>query len=1611
MPLEGDGVRLEVINQLQGSVTAYKGHLTRRYNEIRSLFANAASVSEIMMKKNSLDDLFSRYSTVVERLLQTVVDLDDKERVAFNYQCELDVRCLFREEFSGRIRSMQGLPLPRSELSSARTPHEKPRESPRGIDSNPPIIRTSPSSSGSYSGHSKGSQAKLAVAQLEIEKLREQQRLKEKRHELDKERLKVELEMELLSARADAEQAKIELSMASVGGEGLTNRSISSLNVPKQTLHETVGRYFESYDEVPRLTPTPLQQPERIPHVQGFPHHSADSIDVPEVQRFLQSQQEAMKQQDETVRLVATGLERLEMPKRELMSFDGDPKGYPRFIKGFEVNVERRVKDYDERLTFLIQYCRGTAKEAIENCIMLPPEQGYREAKDILRKNFGQKHIVVRAFIDKVIKGPQIRASEPDTLSQLARDMGNCILNSEHMHYQADINSMDTLKRIVMRLPSHLQAKWAEESSGLIESGIEPEFSHLTKFVERRAVVANTAFGKLVGTKPDGEKDPKPVRRKMAHDQAVKATTLAKQASYGYQRQEIASEPRQTQSAGTQVSNSPEFLCPSVCLFCDGSHALEKCFRFRDRSYKERKEFVLNKRLCMNCLKENHVAKRCRLARACMLSGCARRHHSLLHPPPALGEVSRVSNCEALRVPVNQGPSSASGAGEGQCAAIGSSRPRVGFRVVPVRVRGCDGGPEVETCAFLDNGSDTTLCLKGLVQRLGLNGTPKHFTLSSVNSESSPRVGYEVALDVMALNGDDSVRLDKVWTVDRLPVLNRNVPCEEDVKRWPHLRGIEFPKLDGKAVEILIGNDVPEAHWVFEQRRGRRKQPYAVRTPLGWTLIGPLGQTSISEAQVNFVCGGQEMLSNQFKRLYNAEFSESLSCSKPAFSVEDHRALAILESSARMVDGHYQLALPWRFQTPCLPNNRSVAARRLQALKRRFLADPVLFEKYKDTIDQYIANGHARKVLTPDDPSPGKLWYLPHHPVFHPGKPNKVRVVFDCAARFRETSLNDQLLQGPDLTSNLTGVLLRFRQEPVALVADVEQMFHQVRVKPEDCDALRFLWWEDSDFTKGVVDHQMLVHLFGASSSPCCASFALKKTANDNKSSFDVLTIDTVNRNFYVDDCLTSVSTVPEAHRLVSQLSNLLAQGGFHLTKWISNCREVLKSIPAHERAPSIRDLDLEDLPLDRALGTHWDVERDTLSFKVAKRDVPSTRRGMLSLISGLYDPLGFAAPFILPAKTLLQELCRQDFGWDEQIPDEKLLRWRNWVGNLSNLEQITWPRCFKAKGFGDLTDIQLHHFSDASEVGYGAASYLRLKDNAGHIQCSLVFAKSRVAPLKTITIPRMELTAASVSAKLHKFLEEQLDLPIHRSIFWTDSTIVLQYLRNEAKPFQIFVANRLAIIHDVSSSRQWRHVDSQFNPADLASRGLLSIDSEKLRFWLEGPDFLKEEEHKWPSLQIEIPSLRDDDLELRRRKSEVHTVVQEDVLQSLLSRYSSLYNLQTSVAWLLRFKDHLRVRIIKLPTEKYTKGGLTVKEITRATKEVVKVIQREAFPKELVRERLNCIGYASPLRKLSPFLHDGVICVGGRLNNASIPFSAKHPMILPSKHPVTDLIIKDYHE
>ena len=378
-----------------------------------------------------------------------------------------------------------------------------------------------------------------------------------------------------------------------------------------------------------------------------------------------------------------------------------------------------------------------------------------------------------------------------------------------------------------------------------------------------------------------------------------------------------------------------------------------------------------------------------------------------------------------------------------------------------------------------------------------------------------------------------------------------------------------------------------------------------------------------------------------------------------SMSQNDQRALNIMKGTVKLSNGHYEIGLPWKNHPPHLENNRPQAENRLQLLKKRLQKDAILHEKYTDFMADLLQKSYARKVTTEEQLQREK-WYLPHHPVFHPQKPGKVRVVFDCSAKYRGSSLNYQLLQGPDLTNTLVGVLTRFREEPVAFMADVEAMFYQVRVQPEDCEYLRFLWWPHGHLGKEPEEYQMLVHLFGGDSSPSCANYALKRTAEDNKEDFDAVTIATVKRNFYVDDCLKSVPTNPKAVKLVGELRELLSRGGFRLTKWISNSKKVMDSVPESEKVPSVKNLDLsENVTLtERALGVQWNVHTDTFSFKIVDKKKPATRRGILSVICSVYDPLGFVSPCILPAKAIQQDLCLKGLGWDDLIPETSKQKW-----------------------------------------------------------------------------------------------------------------------------------------------------------------------------------------------------------------------------------------------------------------------------------------------------------------------------------------------------------------
>ena len=303
----------------------------------------------------------------------------------------------------------------------------------------------------------------------------------------------------------------------------------------------------------------------------------------------------------------------------------------------------------------------------------------------------------------------------------------------------------------------------------------------------------------------------------------------------------------------------------------------------------------------------------------------------------------------------------------------------------------------------------------------------------------------------------------------------------------------------------------------------------------------------------------------------------------------------------------------------------------------------------------------------------------------------------------------------------------------------------------------------------------------------------------------------------------------------------MCSKGGFNLTKFVSNSKDVVNAIEDSDKSKSLKNLDItsEPLPVERALGVQWCVENDCFIFSIKIKEKPATRRGILSAVSSVFEPLGFAAPFMLKIKQMLQELCAENKSWDEELSCQQKLQWQNWQKDVVKLESCVIQRCVKPVNFGVIVNVSLHHFSDAAEKAYGQVSYLRLENAEGEVSCSMLIGKARVAPLKMITIPRMELTAATLSVKMSKILKEELEYKNYDEYYWTDSQVVLSYLNNPSKRFKVFVANRVATILDHSTKEQWRYVPSSQNPADDASRGLSIKKFLENKRWFCGHDFL----------------------------------------------------------------------------------------------------------------------------------------------------------------------------
>ena len=914
--------------------------------------------------------------------------------------------------------------------------------------------------------------------------------------------------------------------------------------------------------------------------------------------------------------------------------------------------------------------------------------------------------------------------------------------------------------------------------------------------------------------------------------------------------------------------------------------------------------------------------------------------------------------------------------------------------------------------------------------------------------------------------------------------MNRDdIPSQEDIARWNHLEGVKIPKLPSdyyqiEDVTVMIGTNIPTASAPLEVVLGDEGEPYALRSQLGWVIYGLPGKPNQQEVQVNFckinnvtsVQDSNERLGEQLKNYMNMEFVERLSDSTLLPSVEDRKFLQLMDERVEVKSGHYVVPLPFRKQPLDMPNNYTQATAYANYLKRKLKNNQQLHDEYSDFMTNLEEKGYSERVppeeLQRED---GRVWYIPHHAVRHPRK-QSIRVVFNCPAKYGGTSLNSELLQGPDMTNRLYGILLRWRKEEIAVMADVEAMFHQVNVPSDDRDMLRYIWWPQGDLQRDPEVYRMKVHIFGAISSPSCANYALRRCATDHSSQYEETVCQTVLNDFYVDDLLKSMENEEEAVKLVRDLREMLAEGGFSLKKWVSNSREVIDSVPSTERAKTLKSLDIyqEELPTERSLGVLWDVEEDKIGFSVKKEedDVP-TRRKILSIMSSVYDPIGFTAPFVLNAKKILQVCSKQKIDWDQTIPVEQQKEWYEWLRNLPKLENVKIDRCYKPSNFGKVIDTQMHHFSDASQDGYGTVSYLRITNEMGETHCAFVSGKARVAPIKPHSIVKMELQAATSAVRQDTLLKKELKMNIDNTTFWTDSQTVLKYISNQKTRLPVFVANRIAVIHDGSNVEQWRYIPTSLNPADHASRGLSVDQLVSKTEWLQGPKFLYKQESEWPSTVTNEES-KDESEEAREENNTVTPTIivqaskvtnsetemctgeaskPEDAIKRLIHYYSDWTRLRRAVAWLMKLKKTLLYKCTdKGSNPKEESMFLTVDEINEAEAAIVMYVQRQNFLEEIrilekaenhsnndenseiscdnnltngdktkrskhgKQKQLKKISKTSNLTHLDPILNHGILKVGGRLERANIPEDAKHQWILPNNHHVTSLIIRYIH-
>lgn len=1033
-----------------------------------------------------------------------------------------------------------------------------------------------------------------------------------------------------------------------------------------------------------------------------------------------------------------------------------------------------------------------------------------------------------------------------------------------------------------------------------------------------------------------------------------------------------------------------------TCPRCNQDHALYHCKLFKEDIVQKRHDLVIKYKLCFNCLGIGHNTRQCKLGHC---RKCEKKHNTLLHREQSdsynnLKEDDTKSNTTVNEHTRDNNPLQLT---NNYCAYKQDVQTQVLLSTALVHVYDANG--QIQLCRILlDSASQSNFISEACVQRLKLKRKNNAIPIIGINN-SVAKATHSVTVEIQSRVSEFTSEI----TCLILPKITNELPNQRiSIGTWEIPQQLELadPNFNIPApIDILIGASI-FFDVLLNGRIKARNLPIIQQTTLGWIFSGNYhDKLSLNSTHsVTMFTSNDVNLDNQLQKLWQLEEVKCQTLSPEEQACEEHFKL----HTNRDDTGRFIVRLPFHKPTLKLGDSYLRAKQRFQQLERKLTNNPQLKQEYVRFMKEYIELGHMTDISHSDVlHKETQVYYMPHHAVIkETSSTTRTRVVFDASAKTdNNVSLNDVLMVGPTVQPDLYTIITRFRTYPIAFVADIEKMYRQVQIDPRDTSYQRILWREAAQDT--LKTYQLNTLTYGTASAPFLATRCLNQLALDESTSYP-RAAEIIQQNMYVDDLMSGEQSVQQALKSQTELITLLKKGGFQLRKWASNCPMVMSAIPAELRettsAISI------DNNIVHALGLLWQPSTDSLlfSFKMHQHTT-MTKRKVLAITASIFDPLGLIGPVLVACKIFMQRLWQAKINWDDVLPTTLQSDWHDIHHYLPEINDITIPRLIV--GIDTLTDIQLHGFSDASQVAYGACIYLRCINISGSTSIKLICSKSKIAPLKQISIPRLELCAAMLLAKLSKKVKNILHMNIHNIHLWTDSTVVLAWIRSPSNRWKTFVANRVAEIHEHSQLTDWKHVSGRDNPADVLSRGTNPHILKHLQVWWQGPDWLMEPLDMWPK----ETKCHDSEVTISEQCNTVVNLLttKSSTINYILEKHSSLLKIQRVIAYCFRFINAIRDK------DNTDKGVLSYKEIRHGLHICIRLVQAQEFTQELqhLQSPQHTVQSTSKIKDLHPFI-DELQClrVGGRLQASSLPYDQKHPLILPVQNKLTQLIIMNEH-